>query len=203
MDKTTLDQIFEPFFSTKEIGKGTGLGLSTVYGIVKQNNGFVNAYSEPGKGTTFKIYLPRYQGETTRETSTGSEETPKGLGETILLVEDDPGILEVVRMMLEGLGYAVLTANGPDEAMATAREHTGRIHLLMTDVVMPRMNGNDLAEQVMKIRPETGTLFMSGYTANAIAHHGILNEGVHFIEKPFMSDSLARKVREALDKTRS
>jgi Signal transduction histidine kinase len=97
MDETTLDQIFEPFFSTKEIGKGTGLGLSTVYGIVKQNNGFVNAYSEPGKGTTFKIYLPRYQGETTRETSTGSEETPKGLGETILLVEDDPGILEVVR----------------------------------------------------------------------------------------------------------
>ena len=203
MDKTTLDQIFEPFFSTKEIGKGTGLGLSTVYGIVKQNNGFVNAYSEPGKGTTFKIYLPRYQGETTRETSTGSEETPKGLGETILLVEDDPGILEVVGMMLEGLGYAVLTANGPDEAMATAREHTGGIHLLMTDVVMPRMNGNDLAEQVMKIRPETGTLFMSGYTANAIAHHGILNEGVHFIEKPFMADGLARKVREVLDKTES
>jgi PAS domain S-box-containing protein len=203
MDKTTVDQIFEPFFSTKEVGKGTGLGLSTVYGIVKQNNGFISVYSEPNEGTTFKIYMPRYQGGPSLKTLTGSEEVPKGDGETILLVEDDAGILRMARMMLERLGYAVLTANSPHEAMEIAGEHSGRIHLLMTDVVMPQMNGKDLAEQVMKIRPETKTLFMSGYTANAIAHQGILDEGVNFIEKPFMSDSLARKVREVLDGVRS
>ena len=203
MEKTTLDQVFEPFFTTKGIGKGTGLGLSTVYGIVKQNNGFISVYSEPNEGTTFKIYMPRYQGVTSLKTLTGSEEVPKGDGETILLVEDDPGILRMARMMLERLGYAVLTANSPNEAMEIAGEHSGRIHLLMTDVVMPQMDGKDLAEQVMKIRPETKTLFMSGYTANAIAHQGILDEGVNFIEKPFMSDSLARKVREVLDGVRS
>ena len=121
----------------------------------------------------------------------------------ILLVEDDPGILKMARMMLERLGYAVLTANSPNEAMEMARKHSGTIHLLMTDVVMPQINGKDLAEQVLKIRSETRTLFMSGYTANAIAHHGILDEGVHFIEKPFMADSLARKLREVLGGVRS
>ncbi len=121
----------------------------------------------------------------------------------ILLVEDDSGILKMARMMLERLGYAVLTANSPYEAMEMAREHTGTIHLLMTDVVMPQMNGKDLAEQVLKIRSETRTLFMSGYTVNAIAHHGILDEDVHFIEKPFMADRLARKLREVLDGVRS
>ncbi len=203
MEKEILDQIFEPFFTTKGIGKGTGLGLSTVYGIVKQNHGFISVYSEPEKGTTFKIYIPRYQGGPALETVAGLEETPRGDGETILLVEDDPGILRMARMMLERLGYAVLTASSPYEAMETAGEHSGEIHLLMTDVVMPRMDGKDLAERVMKIRPETGTLFMSGYTANAIAHHGILDEGVNFIEKPFMSDRLARKVRAVLDGVRS
>ena len=203
MEKTILDQVFEPFFTTKGIGKGTGLGLSTVYGIVKQNNGFISVYSEPNEGTTFKIYMPRYQGDASLKTLVRFEEPPRGDGETILLVEDDAGILRMARMMLGKLGYAVLTANSPNEAMEIAGEHSGRIHLLMTDVVMPQMNGKDLAEQVMKIRPEIGTLFMSGYTANAIAHHGILDEGVNFIEKPFMSDSLARKVREVLDGVRS
>jgi len=202
MEKTIVDQIFEPFFTTKGIGKGTGLGLSMVYGIVKQNDGFIGVYSEPEKGTTFKIYIPRYQGGPTLKTVAGLEETPRGDGETILLVEDDPGVLRMARMMLERLGYAVLTANGPREAMEIAGEHSGGIHLLMTDVVMPQMGGKDLAERVMKIRPETGILFMSGYTANAIAHHGILDEGVNFIEKPFMSDRLARKVRAVLDKTK-
>ncbi len=202
MDTVTLDQIFEPFFSTKEVGKGTGLGLSTVYGIVKQNDGFVSVYSEPGKGTTFKIYMPRYEGETSLETSNRSEEVLRGNGETILLVEDDPGILRITKMMLERLGYSLLTTSSPHEAMQLAREHTHRIHLLMTDVVMPRMNGKDLAEQVTKILPEIRTLFMSGYTVNVIARHGILDERVNFIEKPFMSDSLARKVRDVLDRTK-
>ena len=202
MDKTTLKQVFEPFFTTKAAGKGTGLGLSTVYGIAKQNDGFVYVYSEPGKGTTFKIYMPRYHGDTIREASTKSEETPRSKGETILLVEDDPAILRIAGMMLERLGYSVLTAEGQEKTMEIAREHPGRIHLLMTDVVMPQMNGKELAEQVIKIRPETKTLFMSGYTANVIAHQGILGKGVHFIEKPFMTDGLAWKVREVLNDKR-
>jgi two-component system, cell cycle sensor histidine kinase and response regulator CckA len=200
MDQTTLEQIFEPFFTTKEVGKGTGLGLSTVYGILKQNGGFTNVYSEPGKGTTFKIYIPRYQGDITQSESGRSENIPKGYGETILLVEDDASVLNLSKMMLERLGYDVFPANRPDEAMEMAREHTTRIRLLMADVVMPQMSGKDLARQIAEIHPDIQTLFMSGYTANVIAHQGILDEGVNFIEKPFSMNELGRKTREALKK---
>ncbi len=200
MDKATLEQIFEPFFTTKEVGKGTGLGLSTIYGILKQNGGFTNVYSEPRKGTTFKIYIPRYHGDMTQNESGRPEKIAKGHGETILLVEDDAGVLNLSKMMLERLGYGVFPTTKPDEAIEMVREHTTRIHLLMTDVVMPQMSGKDLAGQITEIHPDIQTLFMSGYTANVIAHQGILDEGVNFIEKPFSMNELGRKIREALKK---
>jgi CheY-like chemotaxis protein len=199
MDQETLRHIFEPFFTTKETGKGTGLGMATVYGIVKQNNGFINVYSEPDKGTTFKIYLPRYAGETPVAPSEGPTEAIKGGLETILLVEDEPSILRMCENILEGLGYRVLTASTPGEAIGLAEKHAGEIHLLMTDVVMPKMNGRDLAKRLLSLYPSLKRLFMSGYTANVIAHHGILDEGVCFIQKPFSIKNLADKVREALD----
>ena len=196
MNKHTLDKLFEPFFTTKGPGKGTGLGLSTVYGIVKQNNGFINVYSEPGHGTTFKIYLPLHKGrsEQIREDMPGLVSCGH---ETILLVEDEPMILEIARMMLEHLGYTVLAASTPDEAIRLADENKG-IHLLITDVVMPGMNGRDLASRLAARFPDLKRLFMSGYTANVIAHHGVLDEGVHFIQKPFLMKDLAAKVRETL-----
>ncbi len=198
MDKETLANAFEPFFTTKEVGKGTGLGLSTVYGIVKQNNGFVNIYSEPGKGSTFKIYLPR-RGEKVEETVEAVKaEMPQGRGETILIVEDDAPVLGLARRTLENLGYGVLTSANPVDAIAIARDHDGEIHLLVTDVVLPEMSGKDLGVEISKIRPAIQILYMSGYTANVIAHQGVLDEGVHFIGKPFTPDSLARKVRDVL-----
>jgi len=202
MDKATLQEIFEPFFTTKEVGKGTGLGLSTIYGIVKQNDAFINVYSEPGKGTTFKIYIPRYQGELPHDTPDRSEEIRKGHGEPILLVEDDVSVLNLSKTLLERLGYTVFPANGPDEAIAIAKEAT-QIHLLMTDVVMPQMGGNELAKKITEIQPHIQTIFMSGYTANAIAHQGILDEGVNFIEKPFTLNDLGRKIGDILKNARS
>jgi len=198
MDAETLGHLFEPFFTTKELGKGTGLGLATVYGAVKQNNGFINVYSEPGHGTTFRIYLPRHAAKTVRPAEKGSEEPVARGHETVLLVEDEPAILEMVTMMLKREGYTVVGAGTPGEAIRLAREHTGPIHLLMTDVVMPEMNGRDLARNLMSIYPGINRLFMSGYTANVIAHHGVLDEGVHFIQKPFSMEDLAVKIREAL-----
>ncbi len=200
MNSETLENVFEPFFTTKESDKGTGLGLSTVYGAVKQNNGFINVYSEPGQGTTFRIYLPRHRA---KETPLPDKEAgrPAACGhETILLVEDEPAILRMTRMMLERTGYKVLAAGTPGEAIAFAREHAGEIHLLMTDVVMPEMNGRDLAKNLLSLYPDLKRLFMSGYTANVIAHHGVLDEGVSFIQKPFSKGDLAAKVREVLDK---
>ncbi|MDX9818829.1 MAG: PAS domain S-box protein [Desulfococcus multivorans] len=201
MDKETLESIFEPFFTTKDVRRGTGLGLATVYGIVKQNNGFINVYSEPGKGTTFKIYLPRHQGPATTSSPDPPVEIPLGRGETILLVEDEPAILKVGAMMLEGLGYRVLTADTPTSAMRLADAHVDKIHLLVTDVVMPEMNGRDLANQLKARCPEIRTLFMSGYTANVIAHRGVLDVGVYFIQKPFSRKDLGIKVRGILDET--
>ncbi len=198
MDKETLANAFEPFFTTKEVGKGTGLGLSTVYGIVKQNQGFVNAYSEPGKGTSFKIYLPRHFGEAVEKTETVKTETPRGRGETILVVEDETSVLDLAQKMLGRLGYAVLKSASPAEAVAMTRKYEGEIHLLLTDVVLPEMSGRDLAGEIMRMRPNIKTLYMSGYTANVIAHQGALDKGVQFFEKPFTFDRLARKVREAL-----
>jgi len=198
MSKEVLDHIFEPFFTTKDVGKGTGLGLATLYGIVKQNNGFINVYSEPDKGTTFKIYLPRFVGEFMEPAAERTAETPKGHGETMLLVEDEPVILDVSREMLEQLGYVVMIASTPGEALCIARDHAAEIQMLITDVVMPEMNGRDLANLIGDIKPGLKCLFISGYTANVIAHHGILDPGIHFIQKPFSMGHLAAKIREVL-----
>jgi PAS domain S-box-containing protein len=199
MDKATLDNIFEPFFTTKEVGKGTGLGLPTVYGIVKQNNGFINVYSEPDKGTTLKIYLPQHQGRTVEGHRESGAEIPLSRGETVLLVEDDAGILKLSRKILEDLGYTVLSASAPADAMDLARKHTGKIHLLVTDVVMPGMNGRELADQLQARYANLKILFMSGYTANVIAHRGVLEEGVCFISKPFSKREFSVMVRAVLD----
>ncbi len=199
MDAQTLAQIYEPFFTTKKMGEGTGLGLSTVYGIVKQNNGFINVYSEPEKGTTFRIYLPRHVGDAGGLETQSVVKTPPHGSETMLIVEDEVPVLKLVKTMLERLGYTVLDAATPTQAMEKAREHGGRIHLLITDVVMPEMNGRALAEQLQALYPALKVLFMSGYTANVMAHRGVLDAGVHFIQKPFGKIDLAVKVREAIE----
>jgi len=197
MDRETQEKIFEPFFTTKGIGQGTGLGLSTVYGIVKQNDGFINVYSEPGHGTTFRIYLPWQSGRTSVDTKE-RQEIPVAHGETILVVEDEAVLLEINATMLMDLGYSVLLAHAPSEAIRIAAEHAGEIDLLITDVVMPEMNGRELEQRVRESNPDIGCLFMSGYTANIISHHGVLDEGVHFLQKPFTMNDLAAKVGEAL-----
>lgn len=199
MGKEIISDIFEPFFTTKDVGQGTGLGLSTVYGIVKQNNGFINVYSEPGKGSTFRIYIPQFEGKAAAEHLDSPPVSIRGAGETVLLVEDEPAVLKLSRHLLERLGYKVLPANSPDEAIQLAEKHAGRIDLLITDVVMPGMNGRDLANRLLLSRPGLKRLFMSGYTANAIVHRGVLEEGVHFIQKPFSAKDLGAKVRKALD----
>jgi PAS domain S-box-containing protein len=198
MDKETLAQIFEPFFTTKGVGEGTGLGLATVYGIVKQNNGFINVYSEPGHGTTFKIYLSRCQAEAAQESKTAVKSLQGG-SETVLMVEDEKAILDIGQAILEKLGYTVLTAGTPGEAIRLAGEYPGDIQLLISDVVMPEMHGRELAERLIAMKPELKCLYMSGYTTNVIAHRGVLDEGVHFIQKPFSMQDLAEKVREVLE----
>ena len=199
MDKETVANIFEPFYTTKKHGKGTGLGLATVYGAVKQNNGYVDVYSEPGTGTTFTLYLPCSEGDTTQAVKEGTTELYPTGNETVLLVEDESSILNMVSLILTQQGYTVLVANTPDKALQLAREYNGEIHLLMTDVVMPGMNGRDLAKQILCLYPGIKSLYMSGYTADLIAHHGVLDEGVHFIQKPFSMNVLTAKLREALD----
>jgi PAS domain S-box-containing protein len=199
MDKDTLSNLFEPFFTTKAVGKGTGLGLATIYGIVKQNSGFINVYSEPGQGSTFKIYLPRLVAAEDIDKAVPEKKAAAGGTETILLVEDEPTILRMTRMMLERKGYSVLPAATPGEAIEIAGNHTDKIHLLMTDVVMPEMNGRDLAGQLIRLYPEIKLLFMSGYTADVIAHQGVLDEGVAFIQKPFSMAEMTEKVRKVLD----
>ncbi|MFO7750836.1 MAG: PAS domain S-box protein [Desulfobacteraceae bacterium] len=201
MDKETLENLFEPFFTTKDVGKGTGMGLATVYGIVKQNNGFINVYSEPGQGSTFRIYLPRLVADEDADKAVFEKKKAAGGSETILLVEDEPSILRMTRMMLERKGYTVFTAATPAEALEKAKNHSGVIDLLMTDVVMPEMNGRDLAGQITALYPDIRLLFMSGYTANVIAHQGILDKGVAFIQKPFSMADMTVKLREVLDKT--
>ncbi|MCE5263479.1 MAG: PAS domain S-box protein [Deltaproteobacteria bacterium] len=197
MDAETLGKLFEPFFTTKEVGKGTGLGLATVYGIVKQNNGFVDVESKPERGTTFRIYLPRHIGQSEQVRLEAAEQaTPRH--ETVLVVDDEPALLELSKSVLEAQGYRVLTAGTPGEALRLAGEHAGEIHLLLTDVVMPEMDGRNLAKKMLSLHPNLRRLFMSGYTADAIAHRGVLDEGASFIQKPFSIKELAAKVREAL-----
>ena len=200
MDAATREQVFEPFFTTKGVGEGTGLGLATVYGIIRQNEGHVNVYSEPGQGTVFRVYLPAH-GERPglAEGATRAEAPQSKGGETILLVEDEPSLLDLTDKMLQRLGYHTLTASTPGEAIRLAREHAGEIHLLITDVVMPEMNGRDLAKNLLSLYPDLKRLFMSGYTADVIAHQGVLDPGVNFIQKPFSKNGLGVKVREALE----
>jgi len=199
MGKETQDRIFEPFFTTKEVGQGTGLGLSTVFGIVKQNKGFIYVYSEPGLGTTFTIDLPRHEGRSLPSAAGGPElPAPRGQ-ETVLVVEDELAILNLTTLILTGQGYTVLQANRPAEAIRLAQQHVGEIRLLITDVIMPEMNGKELASSLLSLQPQLKCLFMSGYTANAIAHHGVLDDGLCFIQKPFSLPDLATKVRQVLE----
>jgi two-component system cell cycle sensor histidine kinase/response regulator CckA len=199
MDDATQQRIFDPFFTTKEVGKGTGLGLSTVYGIVKQSGGNVWVYSEVGRGTTFKIYLPRTDKVVEPlEVSGGHDDAPAGT-ETVLLVEDEEIVRDMTHEILRMSGYHVLESSRGSEALAVCERHRGPIHLMLTDVVMPQMSGRELAERLIPLRPEMRVLYMSGYTDDAIVHHGVLDEGMAFIEKPFTPNALARKVRESLD----
>jgi two-component system, cell cycle sensor histidine kinase and response regulator CckA len=199
MDAATLANVFEPFFTTKGVGKGSGLGLATVYGIVKQNHGAIDARSEPGKGATFRVYLPQHVAGAEESSARADEQAPRQGKETILLVEDDVALLATVRASLDQLGYTVLAAAAPGAALRLVREHTGPIDLLVTDVVMPEMNGRDLAMALEALRPGLKCLFISGHTADVIARHGVLDEGVRFLQKPFRQRDLADKVRAALE----
>jgi signal transduction histidine kinase/CheY-like chemotaxis protein len=198
MDKEILAHIFEPFFTTKEEGKGTGLGLASVYGAVKHNNGFINVYSEPGQGTTFKLYFPQCAGKAEKPKAT--VKAPKAFKTVaILLVEDDEMVRNLTMMMLEKIGHTVVVAETPEEALALFEKVGMDIDLLLSDVVMPQMNGKSLKKSIEALKPGIKTLLMSGYTANVIAHHGVLEKGMHFIQKPFSIEDLARKVREAIE----
>ncbi len=199
MDIVTLENLFEPFYTTKEIGKGTGLGLATVYGIIKQNNGFIEVNSDLGIGSIFKIYLPLYKNQFRQSLQMQASTSDIGGNETILLVEDEKTFLNMTREMLEMHGYNVLATISPKEALNIANQHKDKIDLLITDVIMPEMNGRDLSYKILDICPDIKRLYMSGYTASVIEHHGVLEKGANFIQKPFNIESLAEKVREILD----
>ncbi len=198
MDKSTQARLFEPFFTTKEPGKGTGLGLATVYGIVKQSGGHIMVYSEPGLGTTFKIYLPAHQTGSTTLAAPQPQPVSRGGYETILLVEDDELVRSLIQRALQDEGYTILEACSGDEALSLAGQHPGGIELLMTDVVMPQMSGRELAEQLKALRPQLKVLFMSGYTDDTVVRHGVLTAEIEFLPKPFSSSKLVSKVREVL-----
>ena len=203
MDKEALSHLFEPFFTTKEIGKGTGLGLATVYGVVRQNGGYIAVSSEPTLGTTFKIYLPRHISKVDANPVKDSGGAHIKGHETILLVEDEPSLLRISRRSLEIYGYRVLAASTPGEAIQLAEKYAGQIHLLVTDVIMPEMNGRELARRLLTRYPNLKRLFISGYTADIIAPHGVLEDGTQFLQKPFTVEILANKVREIIGRTSS
>ena len=197
MDVETRSHLFEPFFTTKEPGKGTGLGLATIFGIVKQNQGLISVSSEPGQGSTFKIYLPRIDSQVLAAVAATQKSDLRGT-ETVLLVEDESQILALAKRILQNHGYTVLAAQSPEAALKLAEQHSGSIQLLVTDVVMPGMDGRELRNRLVACQPGLRCLYMSGYTADVIAHHGVLDEGVQFLQKPFTIESLAKRVREAL-----
>src|SRR5262249_55654231 len=191
--------IFEPFFTTKEQGKGTGLGLATAYGIVKQRGGCIEVDSAPERGPTFRIYLPRVDTDAQVPERAARPATPAGGTETILLVEDEDGVRELARDILRASGYTVLEARNGPEALLLAEQHQGGLDLLLTDVVMPRMSGRDLAERLAPLRPDLNVLYMSGYTDDAVIRHGVLGAGTAFLQKPFTPTALVQRVRETLD----
>jgi hypothetical protein len=197
MDRETISRIFEPFFTTKAVGKGTGLGLSTVYGIVEQSGGHVDVRSAVGRGTTFEVYLPRMEAASTRAVAEAAPRPPRA-AETILLVEDEPALRGIIGETLVEGGYHVLEAGAPREALEVAQTHRGPIHAVLTDVVMPEMSGRELAERLKLLRPEAPVVYMSGYTDDAIGHHGLLDPGTLFLQKPFTADALLWKLHEAL-----
>ncbi|MBT9438751.1 MAG: response regulator, partial [Desulfobacterales bacterium] len=202
MDKKTQEHIFEPFFTTKEVGKGTGMGLSTIYGIIKQNNGFVWVYSEPGQGATFKVYLPEVKKDADLEKKEQTHVDDLSGSETVLIVEDNDSLRNFAQKILHIYGYRTLNAENGEDALRVCKEHDGRIDLMITDVVMPKMGGREAAKRLQPLYPQMKVIYMSGYTDNAIVHHGVLEPGLNFLEKPFTPEGLARKVREVLDAER-
>jgi two-component system cell cycle sensor histidine kinase/response regulator CckA len=199
MSDEVKEHLYEPFFTTKADGKGTGLGLSTVYGIVKQSGGDIRVYSEPGRGTTFKVYLPRVEDEIGTAVARKFETSDLHGSETVLVVEDEEALLKLARVAMERFGYDVLTASSGEEALGVCERHEGPIHLLLTDVVMPRIGGRELARLLEARYADVKVLYMSGYTDDAIVHHGMLEEGLEFIHKPFTAEAIVSKVRAVLD----
>jgi CheY-like chemotaxis protein len=198
MDANVRAHLFEPFFTTKEVGKGTGLGLATVYGIVKQSDGYIAVDSVPGRGSSFRVYLPRIQAAQV-PTPPAAKDRPERGTETILVVEDEPAVLTLSRRALEAHGYVVLAAANPADAMRVVERHGGTIHLLLTDVVMPGLSGRELADRLSVGSPELRVLYMSGYPGDAVVQRGSLPSGSAFVQKPFSPDGLAQKVRDVLD----
>jgi len=200
MDSETLSKVFEPFYTTKGLGQGTGLGLATVYGAIKQNQGFIDVYSEPGMGTTFTIYLPNHQESNVDKSAKSDLSMQKGRGETILFVEDESALLRIGEIMLQELGYEVLVANSPKEAIRLAEKYINEIDLLLTDIIMPGMNGKDLAEHLRTLNADLKVLFISGHTADIISEQGTLDENINFLQKPFLMKELAANLRDSLEK---
>jgi CheY-like chemotaxis protein len=198
MDSATRQHIFEPFFTTKQRGKGTGLGLATVYGMVKQSGGDIWVYSEPGQGTTFKLYFPRVAEPVAPGLIEDPEHPRHDGGETVMLVEDETQVRDLEARMLKQLGYTVLAAANGEEAIDVSRAHPGEISLLVTDVVMPNMSGKQVADALLSTRPGLRVLYLSGYTENTVGDHGVLDSSVDFLSKPFSREALARKIREIL-----
>ena len=200
MDRATSERIFEPFFTTKALGKGTGLGLAIVYGIVTQNRGCIQVDSAPGAGTTFRIYLPRYPGDIGPAAEEEPPATPSRRGETVLVVEDDPFVRKLTRQMLEELGYTALEAASPAEGLALAERHRQTVRVLLTDVILPEMNGRDLAARVAQLCPDVRPVFMSGYAAGIVSERGVLEPGLSFVQKPFSVRELAEALARALER---
>jgi len=201
MSREVVDHMFDPFFTTKAIGKGTGLGLPMVYGIVKQNNGYISVDSEIDRGTTFTLYFPLCDDAEDEDESDSERNLPRGSGQVVLLVEDDKTVLHIAKTSLEKLGYVVISAASADESLQLVKEHSGEIHLLLTDVIMPGMNGRELADQIKLVIPDIHCIFMSGYTADVIAHRGVLSQSINFLQKPFTFSDLALKVSEVIGRS--
>jgi CheY-like chemotaxis protein len=200
MDRETMENIFEPFFTTKEVGKGTGLGLSMVYGIIKQHNGNINVYSEVGKGTTFKIYLPLAQTKIEAISKPETNTLPEGKGETIIIAEDEPQVREIVRHLLQKSGYKIIEAENGEDAVKKFKDNRGTLSLVLLDVIMPVKNGREAYEEIKGIEPSVKIIFMSGYTDDIISKKGLLEEGFDLITKPINPETLVRKIREVLDR---